>query len=355
MIILVVGVHTGVTYSGLGSWYYVENQQADMGSTIFFALFQTFTQAYFMSLLFMISGYFSRKSLERKSPRQFLAGRFYRLGIPLLIYIFILHPLNVKMINPDLDILLYYRHGFIDLDFFSWTGPMWFVEGLLIFNIIYVLLRKIPLTKKELSIAPTSNNIIILILFITAFAFITRLFFPVGTAVENLQLCFFPAYIVLFFIGIAAHKQDLFNKIDYRTGTRWLIISLTLGIPAWLLIIIFGGPLKGIMKIEGGMNWPAFFYAFWESFFCVTFIIALTGIFLHRFNKQNKFQHFLSDNAFGVYVFHASVLIGISTLLKGMAMPPVIKFFLVFALAITASYLLAWLIRKIRPLRKVFS
>jgi surface polysaccharide O-acyltransferase-like enzyme len=119
--------------------------------------------------------------------------------------------------------------------------------------------------------------------------------------------------------------------------------------------MIFGGPLKGLMLIEGGLNWPAFFYALWESFICVTFIVSLTGIFLHRCNTQNKFQHFLSDNAFGVFVFHATVLIGISVLLKGLELPPVLKFFLVFALAATVSFLLSWLIRRIKPLRGIFS
>jgi len=54
VIITVVFLHSAVTYSGLGGWYYKENDGVDMLSMIFFAFFQTFTQAYFMSLLFMV-------------------------------------------------------------------------------------------------------------------------------------------------------------------------------------------------------------------------------------------------------------------------------------------------------------
>lgn len=355
MIILVVMIHAAVTYGGIGSWYYVENERVGMTSTLFFALIQTFTQAYFMSLLFMISGYFTRKSLERKSTWKFLSGRLYRLGIPLLVYIFILHPLNVKMVYPDLDLVNFYRKGIMELRFFSWTGPLWFVEALLIFNIIYLLLRKIPLMKRKISYEPSSKNIVFLFLFIAALTFVTRIFFPIGTDVANLQLCFFPAYLIMFFCGVAAHRQGILNRIDYRTGIRWLIISLSLGIPAWFLIMIFGGPLKDVMLIEGGLNWPAFFYTLWESFICVTFSVSLIGIFSHRYNEQNKFQHFLSDNAFGVFVFHASVLIGLSILMKGITMPPVLKFALVFSLAVTITYMLSWLIRKINLLRDIFS
>jgi surface polysaccharide O-acyltransferase-like enzyme len=355
MIILVVMIHAAVTYSGIGGWYYKENEQVGMGSTLFFAFFMTFTQAYFMSLLFMISGYFTRKSLEKKSTGKFLAGRFYRLGVPLLIYVFILHPLNVKMVYPDLDLMKFYREGIVDLDFFSWTGPMWFVEALLIFTIIYLLIRKIPLIGRSISWEPKAKSIGFLILLITALAFVTRIFFPIGTDVTNLQLCYFPAYIVMFFYGIVVHKQGIFGKIEYQKAIRWLIISVAVGVPVWLLIIIFGGPLKGSMLIEGGLNWPAFCYALWESFFCVTFTFSLTGIFLHRFNRQNTLQHFLSDNAFGVFVFHAPVLIGLSLLLKGMILPPVLKFLLVFVLAVTAAFLVSWLIRRIPPLRRLFS
>ena len=355
MIIFVVMMHAAVTYGGIGGWYYIENEKVDMGSTIFFAVYQSFSQAYFMSLLFLFSGYFTRKSLLKKGTLKFLSGRFYRLGIPLLIYIFILHPLNVKMAYPDLELWHFYKHGIIDLRLFSWTGPMWFVEALLIFSLIYVMLRKIPLIQKKLIFKLNAPNLSLLILFITAFAFGTRLIFPIGTDVVNLQLCYFPAYIVMFFTGIIAHSQDIFNNIDYRTGIRWLIISFAIGLPAWFLIIIFGGPLKGIMLIEGGLNWPAFFYALWESFFCVAFITALIGIFRHRYNNQNRFQKFLSDNAFGVYVFHATILIGISVILKDLTMPPVPKFFMVFSIAIVASYLFSWLIRKIPVAKILFS
>ena len=190
---------------------------------------------------------------------------------------------------------------------------------------------------------------------ITLLAFFTRMVFPIGSNVTNLQLGFFPAYLVMFFAGVVVCKKDFFEQITFRMAKRWLIASLAFGIPVWLLIIIFGGPLDGIMLIEGGWNWPAFFYALWESFFCVTFTIGLIGIFKHMFNEQNRLQHFLSDNAFGVFVSHAPILIGISIILKTLHFPPVAKFFLVSALALSASFIFSWMIRKVKPLKRILS
>lgn len=356
MIILVVMVHSAVTYSGIGSWYYIENEDTELASKFFFAFFQMFSQAYFMSLLFMIAGYFTHRSLERKPGRQFISGRLYRLGIPLVIYIFLLHPVSVRLAYPDLDMVQYFINGIKHFHFISWTGPMWFVEALLIFSMGYVLFRIIAgkrtfFKSYHLSI----KNVISLILLITLLALLTRTVFPIGSSVTNLQLGFFPAYVVMYAFGIIAHRFSLFEKLGYREGLRWLWISLSIGIPLWLVIIFFGGPIKGDMSLEGGLNWSAFLYALWESFFCVTFILALVGIFRERYNSQGRLQKFLSDNAFGVYVFHAPVLIGISIILKDLPFYPVPKFILVSAIAVPATFLISWLIRKVKPLRKIFT
>ena len=355
VIILVVILHAAVTYSGLGGWYYKENEQVDMFSTIFFAFYLTFTQAYFMSLLFMVSGYFTQRSLLQKGTGKFIRSRLFRLGVPLLIYIFIIHPLAVKLVHTDLDIN-WYLDGIMELRFFGWTGPLWFVEALLLFTLIYAVIFKLFIRREfSVSLKITPLNVIFLIAIITIVAFALRLVYPMGTDFYNLQFSFFSAYMIMFAMGILIYASGWFEQITFRDGKKWLFISLGIGIPAWLVIILFGGPMEGIMLFEGGMNWPAFFYALWESFFCVTFIIALVGLFKYRMNGGGRFQRFLSDNAFGVFVFHAPVLIGISILLKELVLHPIAKFFLVAAIAIPVSFFVAWLVRRIKLLRKVFS
>jgi len=355
VIILVVVLHTAVTYSGIGGWYYKENEEVDLFSTIFFAFYLTFTQAYFMSLLFMVSGYFTQRSLLKKGTWKFMKGRLFRLGVPLLIYMFIIHPVAVKLVYPDLDIN-WYLDGIGDFRFFSWTGPLWFVEALLIYSLIYIFIFKLFIRREfRIRLKITPLNVSLLIAMITIIAFAVRLVYPIGTDFYNLQFSFFTSYMVMFAMGILIYASGLFEQITFRDGKRWLFVSLGFGIPSWLAIIMLGGPMEGDMSIEGGMNWPAFFYALWESFFCVTFIIALVGLYKYHVNVGGKFQHFLSDNAFGVFVFHAPVLIAISMILKDFVLHPIAKFFLVAALAISLSFLVSWLVRRIRPLRKVFS
>jgi surface polysaccharide O-acyltransferase-like enzyme len=304
----------------------------------------------------MVSGYFSRRSLEKKGIAKFLGGRLRRLGIPLLIYVFIIHALTVKIAYPDLDMYEWYLNGLKNFYFLSWTGPLWFVEALLIFTLIYVLISKlISRNRLKLQLKISYPGVFILILSITIVAFLARLVYPIGTDFYNLQFSFFSAYIFMFAAGILAYQSGVFDKITYEMGKRWLYIALGIGIPFWVLIIMFGGAMEDNMQMMGGWNWPAFFYALWESFFCVTFIIALTGLFKHKVNISSRSQKFLSDQAFGVFVFHAPILVGISMILKSWDAHPLIKFIVVAPIAVIASFFFAWLVRRVSPLKKIFS
>jgi glucan biosynthesis protein C len=356
MVLLVLMVHTAVTYSGIGMWYYVENKTIDIGSGIFFGSFQSFNQAYFMSVLFMIAGYFIPESFKKKGPATFIKDRLFRLGVPLLVYIFILHSVTVKIAYPDLDITHYLINGIKTFNFVSRTGPLWFALTLLIFTLVYTATG--VAFKKPMHLAPikiNAINIALLVIIITIPAFLIRLVMPIGTEFINLQLGYFSGYIVMFVIGIISKRLGLFERITYRAGEKWLAASLVLGYPCWLMIAVFGGPVQGEFLIFGGLSWQAFAYALWESFTCVTVSVGLIGIFRNRFNRQNNLQKLLSDNAFGAYVFHAPILVGISVSLKWLNLYPALKFIVVSVIAITATFIFTHVVRKIPLMRKIFS
>src|ERR1700730_979546 len=88
----VVMHHLAVTYSGFGSWYYVEPTHLDTLSNVWFAFYLTFQQGYFLGLLFMIAGYFVAGSYDRKGFGGFVGERFKRLVIPTLIYMVAIDP-----------------------------------------------------------------------------------------------------------------------------------------------------------------------------------------------------------------------------------------------------------------------
>lgn len=356
IIIVVVMGHVVCTYSGLGLWYYVENKVLDIGSMIFFGSFLSLAQSFIMSFLFMLAGYFIPLSFDRKGPAKFIKDRLYRLGLPLLISIAIIDPIAIKLAYPDVNIIDYFITGLKSLSFFGRTGPLWFVLVLMIFTGIYTILR-ISLKNKISFVAPKINiiSISVLTLIIAIPAFLIRIVMPIGSTFGNLQFPFFSGYIVMFIIGIISKRLELFDNVDYRTGKKWLTIALSIGYACFGLISIFGGALRGKMQIFGGLTWQSFAYALWESFSCVAITIGLIGIFRNRFNKQNRLQKLLSDNYFGVFVFHTPILIAICISLKWLIIHPLIKFIIVAPCAIAASYLFTFLVRKNHFMKRIFS
>lgn len=140
-ITVVVMVHTAVTYSGIGLWYYVENRGLDIGSWIFFGSFLAIAQPFDMSFLFMLAGYFIPGSFDGKGPSRFVKDRLFRLGIPLVIYIFVVHPIAVALLHPEVNIFDYVMNGVKTFALLDWTSPLWFVLALMIFTGIYVMAR----------------------------------------------------------------------------------------------------------------------------------------------------------------------------------------------------------------------
>ncbi len=92
LIILVILVHLAITYGApVGSWYYHEGQPG-MIESIFYVFFLAVSQSFFMGFFFMISGYFTPGSYDRKGAWPFFKDKLLRLGIPLLFYIVFIDP-----------------------------------------------------------------------------------------------------------------------------------------------------------------------------------------------------------------------------------------------------------------------
>src|ERR1700733_7558724 len=86
MIMLVVSMHAAVTYSHLGSWYYMEDHPVSVAESGIFATYQVTLQSFFMGFLFFIAGFFVPKAYDSKGPARFLRDRAFRLGLPLLLF-----------------------------------------------------------------------------------------------------------------------------------------------------------------------------------------------------------------------------------------------------------------------------
>ena len=228
--ILVVLHHLMIIYAGSGSFLYTEGRQ-DTITGVLGTWFCAVNQAYFMGFFLLISAYFVPGSYDRKGAGHFLKDRLIRLGIPLVIYSWIISPLTWAVITyvTQGQILPWWEYlPGVKFESIIGAGPLWFVETLLIFTVVYVVWRRffrpnppVPPVKTG-SRFPSSKAIVLCAMLLAAVTFVIRLRVPMGWKFEplNLQFPFFVQYIALFVAGLIALPlcfvlSNLIRKLPY--------------------------------------------------------------------------------------------------------------------------------------------
>ncbi len=347
MTALVVLHHTAITYGAIGGWFYSEIRPSASPSSLLLTLFCATNQAYFMGFFFLLAGYFTPGSLERKGYARFIGDRFLRLGLPLLAFGLILGPLT------DAIVTFAQGKGFWPTIAWLWNhkefnnGPLWFAQALLIFSLAYCAWRALlgaPLANSPRTTSPVPSYLRWLVgaVLAGAAALAIRQFVPTGINIFGLQLGFFSTYIFLFAIGIAAWRHDWLRQLEWKHARPWLV-TLAIAwplLPAAIEISIRQNSLKA-SSFGGGFNWASILYAFWEPFVAWGLIALWLLVFRARFNQPSALWTWLSRRAYAVYIIHPVILVGIALLLRGWAAPALVKFGVVGSLACVACWLVA--------------
>ena len=203
LISLIVLLHLAITYGAPGGWYYNEMkfEELDLFSTVIYTLYNATVQAFSLGFFFMISAYFTAASYDRNGARKLLASRFLRLGIPLLFQIIVIQPVLVNTLwGTGKPFLTFYVDYFTHLRT-PGVGPLWFIEALLIFSVIYVICRLATephntQIHRERAL-PGNFTIALFALTVGLISFIVRLWLPVGWNFRplNFQFAYFTQYI----------------------------------------------------------------------------------------------------------------------------------------------------------------
>ncbi len=358
LVALVILHHLAVTYGGEGSWYYYEGQ-ADTVTTTVLTLFVVINQAFFMGFYFVIAAYFVPRSLERNGSQPFLKGRILRLGVPLAFQLLVMGPLlnyglSVHVWGSNESLWTYigdYLRHYPGLD----TGPLWFVEALLIFSILYALwwkLAKPPAHKvRNEGTAPGNAAIALYALAIGLITFVVRIWLPVGWwfVPLNFQFPHFPQYISLFILGTIAYRRGWLSALseDAARGRLWgrVVIFLIALAP---VLFVAGGALKGSTEpFRGGMHWQALTYALWEQFVCVGMVISLLVWFRKRYDYQGRLARTMSASAYAVYICHAPILVFVALGLRSVALYPLLKFGLASLICVPICFGIGGLVRRL--------
>jgi glucans biosynthesis protein C len=360
--ILVILHHLIIIYSGSGGWIYHEGRE-DLITSALGAWFTSVNHSYFMGLFLLIAAYFVPGSYDRKGAARFLKDRLIRLGIPLAVYSWVIRPL---FLFAGLS-----AFGELNLSFFEWYsqqyfrdygliggGPLWFVSALLLFSVIYAVVRRFlePGTEKpkEAEGFPSNVAIALCALCIALVSFIVRLWFPSDTVFSPLsfQLADFTQYIALFIAGLVAYRRNWLMNLPEKVGSRWLAIAVLMIFVYPFFGLAFGA-LTDNTPFKGGWHWQAFVAALLQSFLCVSMVIGLVYLFRRCLDRQTPLAGFLSRNAYTAYLIHEPVITFAALLVIGWLLYPLLKFGLMALLLVPLCFGLSSLIRRLPYAGKV--
>lgn len=363
LVILVVLHHVALVYGAGAPFYYVEPPLNDPLAYIILLVFVLFNQAWFMGALFLIAGYFTPGSFERKGSGPFLKGKLIRLGIPLLVWIFVISPLSsigywsipaeFTGITDPLSLQAY--------PFLLGLGVAWFLALLLIFNFGYAAWCRLTKDRTQSatgeSTPPGYLGIGVFILVLALVTYLWRMIIPMGTDVFGFPtLSYLPQYLSFFILGSIAYRRDWFRNVPGAMGVVGFVAALVVSV--FLFPPAVSGSLFSLEFAEpvlwlGNGTWQSAAYALWDCTFAVGMSLAALTFFRRFFNKKSAFGTFLAQQSYAVYLIHVPIIVFLGIALAGIELSPLPKFVMLSVIVVPVCYVTAWLIRKIPGVSKV--
>ena len=333
--VLVIMHHAGQAYGNGGGWAYTPSNPAEFMPWIWH--FFSTNAAFFMGLYFFISGYFVPRSYDKQGTKQFVQKKLLRLGIPLLFMGGIICVLTGK---PEI-------------------GHMWFVESLLVFCLVYALIRQWvkpidqkcdskPARLRRLAGPRTIIGLLIVALLMGVGSYFIRQvspqdhwIWPFGIIPLPMEPAHYLQYVMMFVLGILAYRFQWLEKMGNGTGLTTLLIGAALAAGNYL-------------RDDG--PWNAFvwkWFGIYESLMCIFISFGLIWLFRECISTTSRFWQWCAAQSYGAYVFHLLLMLVLQNTVDGIWMGAFGKFLFIGVVTTILSFLLTWLVRMIPGVKKV--
>jgi len=359
LVILVVLHHVALVYgASVPDFYYLEPPFTDPQAFLVLLVFALVNQSWFMGAFFLLAGYFAPGSFDRKGPGTFLKDRLLNLGIPLVIFYFVLSPISsigfflmpasLTGITTPLS-----WQAYPDL---IGLGPLWFVAMLLIFSFGYAAWRMLTWNRTSSSMSKSSvlsyRQIGVFTLALAVASYLVRMIIPLGKSVlEFPTLAYLPQYLSFFAVGTVASRHDWFRTLPRSMGTVGFVAAVVAGVLVFPLA--FSGHLfsleltPALDNALGNGQWQSAVYALWDSIFAVGMCLGVITLFRRSFHGQGRFGRFLSQHGYAVYIIHIPIIVFLAFALRGIDLESLLKFGMAVVIVVPSCFAAAFIIRKI--------
>ncbi|HVQ69481.1 MAG TPA: acyltransferase [Bradyrhizobium sp.] len=359
--LLVVIHHSVVNFTHFGN--------GDRMRWLGFDLIVLFNDSFFMAFMFLVSGLFVHDSLTRHGAGGFLRRRAWRLGIPLLVSIFVLIPIAYYA-----SFLRYHMPGTTDFDYFHYWGRMittgpwpsgqsWFLWVLLVFDVIaaaiWITAPKMLGAFGRLIDALRSRPAMAFAAFVVASGgsylpmhvwFGDGAWFEPGHypfPIQTSRILLYPAY---FFTGVGIGVIGLRAGILAENGevakrwATWLTIAILLF--GLILLLVFAHH-NWIENVAAPPLWWRAAYGLAFAIFSTVMAFTVLATSLRLSRASMRLLDAMQPSAYGIFLFHYMFIIWLQYFVYDPAWPAGVKAAIVFAVTLGGSWLLTVLLRKI--------
>jgi surface polysaccharide O-acyltransferase-like enzyme len=365
--LLVVIYHSVIDYTFFGN--------GDRMRWLGFDLVALFSDSFFMAFMFLVSGLFVHDSLARRGAAGYLRHRAWRLGVPLLISIFVLIPIAYYA-----SFLRYHPPGTMDFNFIHYwwhmltvgpwpSGQSWFLWVLLVFDILVAAVW----TKAPRALTAFGQMI---------FALRER---PVAAFVAFSMLClvcYLPMHLAFgdgdwfepghYPFPVQASRVLLYPGCFF-TGVGIGVVSLRTGVLAengqiakrWAVWLAFAVLLYAaiLLLVYAHHNWLADYYSpalWWKVAYGVVFALfsaamafTVLATSLRLARSSLSLLDAMRPQAYGIYLLHYIFIIWLQYVMYGAALPAGVKAACVFIGTLGGSWALTVLLRRIPPVARM--
>ena len=359
--LLVVIHHSAVNFTHFGN--------GDRMRWLGFDLVVLFNDSFFMAFMFLVSGLFVHDSLARHGAGGYLRRRAWRLGMPLLVSIFVLIPIAYYA-----SFLRYHLPGTTDFNYFHYWGRMittgpwpsgqsWFLWVLLVFDVIAAAIwmtapkilgafgRLIGALRSRPAIAFAAFVVVSVVSYLPL-----HLWFGDGAwfepghypfPVQTSRILLYPAY---FFtgvgIGVVGLKMGILAE-DGEVAKRWATwLAFAVVLFGLLLLLVFAHHNWIENVAAPPLGWKAAYgIAFAVFSAAMAFTVLATSLRLSRASLW--LLDAMQPSAYGIFLFHYMFIIWLQYFVYDPAWPAGVKAAIVFVGTLGGSWLLTVLLRKI--------
>jgi glucans biosynthesis protein C len=345
----VIVVHTATAYvTDFTGYYYDDERVTNSVASIAFALPALMGGVFGLGPLFVVAGWFSVRSLERRGPEGFVGSRLLRLGVPLVLFVLLVNPLADYLGNLWEEDATTFRGYLAGTEF----SIMWFVVALLACSLGYAALRSIrPLIGPRGR--PARGSLVVAASMIgvgslAVWQFTTLL----DTHLMNVRVSAWTQAAVLFALGVMAAEAGWDGRLSRQTEHRFGQVTIA-GVGLTVVLVSYTSARDQLDVALGGLNWASVSFAILYGVVSVAFALWCLTWMRRRWPTHGPLMAKAGRASYATYLLHPVVLVSVMLAFREVPMGAPLKFLVVSVVAVPICFAVGYALTRLPGVRRV--